>query len=198
MKKIPTIFVREFIDNRTVKILPEIKEGLEEVLYSGIPTVKWDGSCCAIIGGKFYKRYDAKNGKPVPAGAIKCQEEADPITGHLPCWVEVDKNNPADKWFMNAYRNSIGEGLTDGTYEAVGKHFNGNPYFRKDDMLIRHGCDVVEVGRSFDEIKEFLRTVYIEGLVFWLNGEPKAKIKRSDFGFYWNVGYIGCDLSKGM
>ena len=26
----------------------------------------------------------------------------------------------------------------------------------------------------------------IEGIVFWYNNEPKAKIKRTDFGFKWN------------
>lgn len=27
----------------------------------------------------------------------------------------------------------------------------------------------------------------IEGLVFWFNGEPICKIKRTDFGFDWPV-----------
>ena len=35
--------------------------------------------------------------KPVPEGAIKCQEKADPITGHFPCWVKVDDKKPEDK-----------------------------------------------------------------------------------------------------
>lgn len=26
----------------------------------------------------------------------------------------------------------------------------------------------------------------MEGIVFWKDGEPKCKIKRSDFGFPWN------------
>lgn len=26
-----------------------------------------------------------------------------------------------------------------------------------------------------------------EGLVFWLNGEPVCKIKRTDFGFKWPI-----------
>lgn len=55
----------------------------------GVATVKVDGSCCAMINGKFYKRYDAKKGRSIPRGAIKCQKEPDPVTGHMPCWVEV-------------------------------------------------------------------------------------------------------------
>lgn len=197
MKKIPTIFKREFEGGHVVRVLPEVTEGLEYVLKYGIATVKFDGACCAVINGKFYKRYDAKNGKPVPEGAIKCQEEPDPITEHLPCWVPVDENDPADKWFVEAYRYSVkninseytnDSGLVDGTYEAVGTHFNGNPYRFDYDHLIPHGCDCIKVGRNFDEIRFFLEHNYIEGIVFWISGQPAAKIKRSDFGFEWGGG----------
>lgn len=156
---------------------------------------------CAIIDGEFYKRYDAKNGKPVPEGAIKCQEEADPVTGHLPCWVKVDPNDPADKWFVNAKNNNDSPvhvfyraQLGDRTYEAVGKHFNSNPYNMEHDILIPHGTDVItnELGpdwsRTFEGIKKYLEENYIEGIVFWKDGEPKCKIKRSDFGFSWGKG----------
>lgn len=189
MKKIPTLFKREFEGHRIVNVLPEVIEGMEWVLEGeGIATVKIDGACCAIIDGEFYKRYDAKKGKPVPEGAIKCQEEADPITGHLPCWVKVDVNNPADKWFIEAERgvNYIDTQLREfRTYEAVGKHFNGNPYNLDYDTLIPHGEEIIEVERTFEGIKKYLEDNYIEGIVFWKDGEPKCKIKRSDFGFKW-------------
>lgn len=191
MKKIPTLFKREFDEktHKIIKILPEVIEGMEWVLNGeGTATVKIDGSCCAIINGEFYKRYDAKKGKPVPEGAIKCQEEADPITGHLPCWVKVDSNNPADKWFIEAekYVNYINTQLVEfRTYEAIGKHFNGNPYNLDYDTLIPHGEEVIEVERTFEGIKKYLEENYIEGIVFWKDGEPKCKIKRSDFGFKW-------------
>lgn len=192
MKKIPTLFKREFEGHNIVNILPEVTEGMEWVLNGeGTATVKIDGSCCAIINGEFYKRYDAKNGKPVPEGAIKCQEEADPITGHLPCWVKVDFNNPADKWFVNAYKNTpmlLRQRLSMTiycTYEAIGPHFQGNPYGLSDDILERHGVKVIEVERTFKGIKKYLEEHYIEGIVFWKDGEPKCKIKRSDFGFKW-------------
>ena len=192
MKKIPTLFERVYENHKIVDILPNVTKGMEWVLNGdGVATVKIDGSCCAIISGEFYKRYDAKNGKPVPNGAIKCQEEADPITGHLPCWVKVDKDNPADKWIYQAYYNTCmwtnqGLNLEDGTYEAVGKHFQGNPYNLTDDSIIKHGSEIIEVERTFDGIKKYLSENYIEGIVFWKDGEPKCKIKRSDFGFEWN------------
>ena len=189
MKKIPTLFKREFEGHKIVNILPEVTEGMEWVLDGeGIATVKIDGACCAIIDGEFYKRYDAKKGKPVPEGAIKCQEEADPVTGHLPCWVKVDFNNPADKWFVEAEKNVdyLSTQLVEfRTYEAVGKHFNSNPYNLDYDTHIPHGEEIIEVERTFEGIKKYLEENYIEGIVFWKDGEPKCKIKRSDFGFKW-------------
>lgn len=103
MKKIPTVFQREYKDNKVVGIKNEFTS--EETRYAfehGLPTIKWDGSCCAIIDGELYKRYDAKKGKTPPVGAIPCCE-ADPITGHHPHWVKCDRDNPSDKWFIRAF-----------------------------------------------------------------------------------------------
>jgi len=98
--------------------------------------------------------------------------------------VKCDRNNPADKWFWNAYDN--GCEYEDGTYEAMGKHFQGNPYEYGDDYLMKHGSEIIDVERTFEGIKNYLSQHYIEGIVFWKDGEPKCKIKRSDFGFEWN------------
>ena len=103
MKKIPTLFERVYESHKVVGILPKVTEGMEWVLTGeGIATVKWDGSCCAIINGELYKRYDAKKGKKPPEGAIPCCDP-DPVTGHWPHWVKCDKNNPSDRWFFAAY-----------------------------------------------------------------------------------------------
>lgn len=185
MKKIPTLFKREFENHRAVKVLPEVTEGFEWVLNGeGIATVKYDGSCCAIINGEFYKRFDAKKGRKIPDGAIPCCEP-DPITGHHPHWVKVDESNSADKWFIEALKGLNPSEFEEGTYEAIGKHFNGNPYNLEKDQLVKHGIDVIEVSRTFEGIKEYLKEHCIEGIVFWYNDEPMCKIKRSDFGFKW-------------
>lgn len=188
MKKILTLFERRFENHKIVEVLPNITPGCEDAFLHGTATVKIDGSCCAIIGGKLYKRYDAKGGKPIPDGAIKCQDKPDPITGHLPCWVRCDYNNPADKWFLTAYENAIMRGCPppEGTYEAIGRHFQGNPYNMTLDVIERHGERKTVVDRTFDGVKAWLESHDHEGLVFWLNGEPVCKIKRSDFGFEWN------------
>lgn len=187
MKKIPTLFARVYENHKIVDILPEITPGCEEAFKNGIATIKIDGSCCAIINGELYKRYDAKKGRTPPDGAIPC-DEPDPVTGHWPHWVKVDKTNGGDKWFIKAYENYISETegtISDGTYEAIGKHFNNNPYNMPDDIIVRHGTKEVEVGRTFDDIHAWLECNNQEGLVFWLNGEPVCKIKRSDFGLKW-------------
>lgn len=191
MKKIPTLFERVYENHKVVGILPNVTEGCEFVLEGkGDATIKWDGSCCAVINNNFYKRYDAKKGKKPPLGAIPCQPEPDPITGHFPCWVECRLEDPADKWFWEAYKKTSmwtneGHSLADGTYEAIGKHFQGNPYGMEDDELVRHGINIVEVPRTFEGIKQWLSDNYVEGLVFWYEDEPRCKIKRTDFGLKW-------------
>ena len=197
MKKIPTLFVREFDDKgKIIRITDQVTPGLEWVLMGdGVATVKYDGACCAIIDGVFYRRYDAKKGKNPPAGAIPCQPEPDPITGHWPHWLPVSFTDPGDKWFVKAYaRNldmglyTIGDILPDGTYEAIGKHFQGNPYDRVYDVLIPHGyMKISTFPRDFEGMKWYLMNANIEGVVFWLAGKPRCKIKRSDFGFPWPV-----------
>jgi hypothetical protein len=185
MKKIPTLFERVFENHKVVGITDKVTPGMEWVLQGeGVATEKIDGSCCAIINGEFYKRYDAKNGKKPPDGAIPCCDP-DPVTGHHPHWVKVDSSNPADKWFVEAYKEC--PQLLDGTYEAVGMHFNGNPYGFTFDYLFPHGKDEINVKRSFDGIRECLRQNPVEGIVFWKDGEPMCKIKRTDFGFDWPV-----------
>jgi len=195
LKKMPTLFKRMFTDHIVTEISPEVTPEFEWVLAGeGIATVKWDGACCAIIGGEFYKRYDAKHGKPVPVGAIKCEEESDPVTGHLPCWVKCDRGNPGDKWFWAAYDNSAP--TEDGTYEALGPHFQSNPYHLEQDILKPHGKDIVEVERTFEGIRTYLENHAIEGFVFWKDGEPKCKIKSRDFGIKWRDKVDGDEMDR--
>ena len=189
VKKMPTLFKREFAPGGGVlRVLPEVTPGCEWVLHGeGVPTEKVDGSCCAIIGGKFYKRFDAKKGKNPPPGAIPCQDAPDPVTGHFPQWVAVDPNNPADKWFWAAFVNTpwIKE---EGTYEAVGLHFQGNPYNMDEDFLEKHGRIVLwNVPRDYRGLMAYLSVNDIEGIVWHRGNGEMCKLKRSDFGFPWNV-----------
>ena len=189
MKKIPTLFEREYADHKVAGIKPVLTSpGLQWVLDGeGTATEKIDGTCCAIINGMFYKRYDAKKGKKPPEGAIPCCDP-DPITGHWPHWVLVLEEDPGSRWHLEALHNTIADvGVPeDGTYEAVGPHFKGNPHHLEKDILFRHGVTMLpDVPRTFDGLRDYLEQHKIEGIVFWKDGEPKCKIKRSDFGFKW-------------
>lgn len=108
MKKIPTLFERKFENHKIVGIRPVITVGCERAFYEGVATIKYDGSCTAVIDGKFYKRFDAKPGRRAPDGAIPCCE-ADAITGHHPHWVKVNEGRSEDKWFVEAYKRGKGE-----------------------------------------------------------------------------------------
>lgn len=186
MKKIPTLFKRIFFSHNSFDITSEVTSGMEWVLNGGgVATVKVDGSCVAFLNGKCYKRYDAKNGKTPPQGAIPCCGP-DPVTGHWPHWVEIRPNNKADRWFLEAFINGDTGRYGEGTYEAIGPHFQGNPYKLELDTLEKHGVRTIdELNRSFDGIREYLRETPIEGIVFWRDGEPQCKIRRRDFGFDW-------------
>lgn len=193
MKKIPTLFRREFDGQHVVSITGDVVPGMEWVLCGdGIATEKTDGACCAIIDGKFYRRYDAKKNKKgimkiPPEGAIPC-DDPDPVTGHWPHWLEVCDDDTGPKWFLKALNNARESGMEieEETYEAVGPHFQSNPYGLEKDTLVRHGSIVIDLpDKSFEGIRSYLGTHNIEGIVFWKDGKPQCKIKRKDFGFKW-------------
>ena len=186
MKKIPTLFRRIYESKSLKHVIDEVTPGLEWVLAGeGIATVKIDGTCCLVKKGVFFRRYDAKRGKTPPPNAIPCCDP-DPITGHWPHWLPADPRDAGANWHLAAYFNSGGVQLKDGTYEAIGPHFQSNPYRLAFDILERHGRRVVkDAPRTFMGLRDYLAEHNIEGIVFWKDGEPRCKIKRSDFGFKW-------------
>ena len=190
MKKMKTLFKRTFEGHNVANTLNEVTEGCEWVIAGeGIATRKIDGTCCLIQDSKVYARFDYKTGRKLPEGAIPCQDKADEITGHFPHWVEV-KDQPQYKWHKEAFENAIknGELFENGTYELIGVHFQGNPeHVEKGDKLVRHGSIVLDnVPRTFEGIKEYLRSNKMEGIVFHRENGDMCKIKRTDFNFEWN------------
>ena len=197
MRKMPSLFNREFDNHHVVKCLNEVTPGCEWVINGeGVATEKLDGTCCLIEGHKIYARYDFKKGRKLPEGAIPCQEAPDPITGHFPHWV-LCTNQPQYKYHIEAFErmkilairyNKI---YPNGTYELCGVHFQSNPYNLDTDILYHHGDKVLEdVPRTYEGIKDYLENHYIEGIVFHRGNGEMCKIKRSDFGFEWN-GKVG-------
>lgn len=98
MKKLPTLFRREFQDHHVIRILPELsRPEFGWVLDGeGVATEKIDGACCAFIDGQFYKRYDAKKNKhgvmkTPPAGQSPAMRRIlSPGTGRTGCrWSRI-------------------------------------------------------------------------------------------------------------
>ena len=184
----PTLFKRKFVGGHIVECMPIVTPGCEWVIMGeGVATEKIDGACCALINSILYKRYDAKHGKTPPRGAIPCQPEPDPVTGHWPHWARLSDPYGADKWFIRAWTNTTWAN-EDGTYEAVGPHFQSNPYGLDEDFLERHGrIKIPNCPRDYNGIKKWLSEHEVEGIVFHRGNGDMCKIKRTDFGYEWPI-----------
>lgn len=186
MKKIISLFQRNYDGDRLVR--NEVVPGAEWVIAGeGIATQKFDGTCCRVLDGKLWKRYDAKNGKTPPAGFEAAQPAPDPITGHWPGWLPVG-NDPGDQWHSEALAVARGAlyfaymEIQDGTYELVGPKVQGNPENLPVHMLIKHGSEVLnDAPRTFDELKAYLKDRNIEGIVWHHPDGRLVKIKKRDF-----------------
>jgi len=198
MKKIPCLFKRKF-ENHKATLLKNVSEGCEWVLEGvGKATIKYDGSACAVIGGRLYARYDCKPSKKArklhekgddwsledfntpPANSVPCQEP-DLVTGHYPHWVLVE-DQPEYKYHREAFE---GIEFKDGTYELMGEKINGNKSNLVGHALVRHGVDVVEIERTFEGIRQYLKSCNEEGVVFYNPDGRMCKIRKKDYGFDW-------------
>lgn len=180
MKKLTTLYKKD--PNDLGRIIDEVSPENQWVLDGfGIPTRKFDGTACAIIDGKLYKRYDAKKGKLAPVGAIPCQE-LDLITGHHPHWVLCEESDSSNKYHFEAF--GALQNKTDGTYELIGEKIQGNPEKIVGHILVEHGSVVERPSDfSFENLKHFLEIADIEGIVFHHKEDDRmCKIRKSDFG----------------
>lgn len=181
MKKISTLFKKN-PDNLALVTNEVDPQNQWAIDGEGIATRKFDGTAAAIINGELYKRYDVKKGKTVPIGATPCQEP-DEITGHWPHWVKCKLNEPADKYFIEAYINQGGSTIADGTYELCGPKIQGNPEILDKNTLVPHGKDIcIGLERTWYGIQEYFSANYIEGIVFHHPDGRMCKIRKSDFG----------------
>ncbi len=58
MKKMPTLFERQFENRKIAKCLKEVTKGCEWVINNeGYATEKIDGTCCMIKDNILYRRY---------------------------------------------------------------------------------------------------------------------------------------------
>lgn len=181
MKKTPTLFLRDFDTNpKHVTSTPNpdcswVFDG------EGKATRKYDGTCCMFDGQDWFMRREVKPGKKAPDDFIQINH--DPNTGKLMGWRPA---GPEDYWLIEAMDN--GEFFTQnrdfqkGTYELCGPKVQGNPERLDSHFLIPHAkAEILEPPRNFIEMKEWMREINFEGVVFHHEDGRMAKIKRRDF-----------------
>lgn len=184
MIKMPCLFERDFTNPSKPGLLPVVTPGCEWVQQVGIATRKRDGTACAVIRGKLYRRYDAKHGRQPPQGAIPCSEP-DPITGHWPHWLAVDPRRPEDRYHALAWQRTMG--LPDGTYELCGPKIGTNAEDLSQHCFFAHGGEKLGlVPLDYEGLREYLGDCVMEGIVFHHPTDGRmAKIRRHDFGWPW-------------
>lgn len=199
MRKIPTLFVRDFDHHHGRYVTREVTPGCDWVLAGeGVATRKVDGTCIKVENGRgmyaLWARREIKAGKAAPDGFVEV--EADETTGKRVGW-EPWANSGFAAFIEEARQTWAREHplpdahLSDvpaGTYELCGPKINANPEGYAEHRFIRHGSVVVDdlYDRSFDGLLDWTTEhPSIEGIVFWRErGNPDAgmvKIKRRDF-----------------
>lgn len=188
MKKIPTLFVRDFTEpSKGRYVTEEVTPGCEWVLAGeGVPTRKYDGTC-VMFDGKWWARREVKMGAPQPYGYVPVDE--DPVTGKLMGWEPVEQSGFA-KFFTEAHDNYLTEadGVEPpyGTYELCGPKIQRNPEGYEKHVLISHEFAdrlsfVEEVVPNFTWATQCMPNCPFEGIVWHHPDGRMAKLKVRDF-----------------
>ena len=180
MKKIQTLFQRDWDGDRRY-VLPEVVPGCEWVAKGeGTPTRKYDGACVMFDGERWWARREVKAGKTVPPGFMPL--ETDSETGKTAGW-EPAGQSPFAKLHSLLTGGNASDGLAPGTYELVGPKINGNPERLGSHMLIPHAlADVLkDAPRDFDGLRSWLHAHQFEGIVWHHPDGRMVKIKKRDF-----------------
>lgn len=184
MKKIPTIFERDWDGDRRY-VLPKVTPGCEWVINGeGVPTRKYDGTCVMLDGDGWWARREVKPGKNDPDFFVYVA--ADPETGKVVGWEPVGQSAFA-KYHAEALRNEEANGtlgdFAAGTYELCGPKVNGNPEAFISHVLVPHAeADEVDTApRDFDGLAKWLHAHPYEGIVWHHPDGRMAKIKKRDF-----------------
>lgn len=181
MKKIPTLFKRDFNNNGV--IYDEYAEGTDWVRNGdGIATRKYDGSNALVRNGKLYKRYELKASREAPYGFELVDH--DETTGKSMGYVEVG-NGSEDKWFREAVGGNPDKvDLPDGPYELLGPKVQGNPENAEKHYLhdfMRKAEQYPDAPTDFERLKNWLAERDIEGLVWHHPDGRMVKIKKKDY-----------------
>lgn len=168
MQKIPTMFERdESIKGHPVKnvLKPECQWVIDG---EGVATQKLDGTNVKIEFGGLHKRQKPADGDYSEAS-----------------YVLVDSAEPENKYIWEAFEALADK--SDGIYEAIGPKIQKNPEGYDHHALMRvvpfdENLILYSAPRTFEELKEYLSTKDVEGIVFHHPDGRFAKIKKRDFG----------------
>lgn len=190
MKKIPTLFVRDFANRATV--LPVISEGCAWALTDPLAraTRKYDGTCVMLDDDdRWWARREVKQDRPMPQGwwQVDHDEATDKRTG----WEPIGQSAFV-RWHTEAVARL--DPQVPGTYELVGPKINGNPERNTQHELIRHADAVtftlpawnhpVPVRAAFEALRELTTSLGesgIEGIVWHHPDGRMVKLKARDF-----------------
>lgn len=212
MKKIPTLFVRDYT---TGFVIPEINPSCEWVMEEPWPAHrKYDGTCVGLfptvngeprinegigsheindvgqIDEKWFARREVKQGHEFPDDFEI--EQFDPTTKKTFGWAPIEQS-PFYKHFLEAEANL--EKRYFGSYELCGPKINGNPEGLKKHTLVHHwGTELLanihvldihemSVEDAYDALKHTLGYMPIEGVVWYGATNGMAKLKRKDFNY---------------
>jgi hypothetical protein len=190
MRKIPTIFERDWTGDRS-RVIDRPHPNCAWVFAGyGIATRKLDGTSCMVRDGKLFRRRELKQGQTEPPGFEIADHDEE--TGKTVGWVPVG-DGPEDKWHRAAFDAALDNpafeavGIPNGTYELIGPHIQGG--IENDfpmESLVNHRNMNLWLAepdaRTFDGIKAWLSGRDIEGVVFHHPDGRMAKIKKRDFG----------------
>jgi len=182
MKKIPTLFVRDF-DNDPRYLTREVHPDCKWVIDGeGVPTRKYDGTCVMFDGERWWARREVKEGKRSPAGFVEIGHDDE--TGKTVGWEPIGQSS-----FAKAHTAVLARfdpaacTWRAGTYELCGPKVNGNPEGFTTDTLVIHedALELDGVPRDFDGLAAWLHEHPYEGIVWHHEDGRMAKIKARDF-----------------
>ena len=128
MRKIPTIFERDWNGNRSLVLDKPHPDCAWVFAGEGVPTRKLDGTSCMARDGKLFRRRELKPNQDAPPGFEVVDTDAE--TGKTVGWIPVG-DGPEDKWHRAALTHALNNpafeavGIPNGTYELVGAHVQG-------------------------------------------------------------------------
>jgi hypothetical protein len=118
MRKIPTIFVRDFAGNPKYVTRERNPECAWVFAGEGVATRKFDGTCVMYDGERWWARREVKEGKTPPPGWVPLAHDTE--TGKTVGWEPAEQSGFA-KWLQEAIDYEPPKsGWPTGTYELIG------------------------------------------------------------------------------